>query len=182
MSKRTKRWIIGIALSVTGCLVAMPMLMVAKGIGRKTLELVVYVIDTQTPEPVANANVTVFRGPLTPLENTRFMDWIQPSEFLPDSSSPYTQTSTTDLYGMCSFQYAFTAITSDAWFRHSGNVRVERTWVHVTAPGRPAALVSIDRQGIHPRDIHDESPIFGTVVMNRCTQLDASDNVTSDND
>jgi hypothetical protein len=95
------------------------------------------------------------------------MGRIPPSDFLPDPESSYTQTSSTDADGVCSFQYAFTAITSDSWLSHTGNVRVQDAWVLVTAPGRPDALVPIDRQGIHPRDIQDKSPIYVTVVLNR---------------
>jgi hypothetical protein len=165
-----KRWIIGVLVAIVGCLIAMPFLSAAKGIGRKTLDVIVYVIDTQVPGPVANATVTIFHGERTPLENTRFMSWIPPSKFLPNPDSPYTQISSTDSYGICSFQYQFTAITSDAWFHHTGSVRIQDAWVHVSAPGRPDALIPIDRQGIYPRDIHDESPICVTVVMNLCSQ------------
>src|SRR5262245_40124576 len=123
MSKRFRRWIIGISIAFVGCLIAMPFLSAAKGAGRKTLEVIVFVIDTQVPGPVADAKVTIFHGQRTPLENTKYMDWIPPSKFLPDPNSPDTQTSSTDSYGMCSFQYQFTAITSDSWFHHTGNVR-----------------------------------------------------------
>jgi len=143
--------------------------------GAVQLEVIVFVIDTQVPGPVADAKVTIFHGLRTPLENTRFMNRIPPSKFLPDPNSPYTQTNSTDSYGMCSFQYQFTAITSDSWFHHTGNVRVQEAWVQISAAGRPDALVPIDRQGIYPRDIHDKSPIVVSVVMNRCKEQDASE-------
>jgi hypothetical protein len=63
--------------------------------------------------------------------------------------------------------------TSDAWFEHSGSVRVSGKWVRVVAPGRPAALVPIDLQGTRYRDRFDDSPVFVTVVMNQTLQTGA---------
>jgi len=168
VSKRN-RWITGIIGALISCVVASAILMVAKGIGRKTMEVVVWVIDTDIPSPVTDAKVTIFRGQTTAIDfNTEYLHLSSPAKFLPDPNSPYTQTNTTNSYGTCSFQYVFTAVTSDSWFSHTGSVRTSGTWVYVTASGRPPVLVPIDRQGIYPRDINDKSPVCVTVVLNRC--------------
>jgi hypothetical protein len=71
VSTRIRHWIIGISIAFVGSLIARPFLSVAKGIGRKTLDEIDFVIDAQVPGPVADAKVTGFRGRKTPLERTQ---------------------------------------------------------------------------------------------------------------
>jgi hypothetical protein len=141
---------------------------VAAWVGSKTLDVAVCVVDTQTPGPVPGASITIFQTQKTPFDGS--IRHLPATEFLPDPDSPYTERHVADSQGYCSFPYRFWAAGTSGWFRQSGYVRTSGTWLLVTAPGRPDALVPLDRQSLRPRDINDTTPLFVTVVLNKAAQ------------
>jgi hypothetical protein len=147
-------------------LAAVPLLSVAKWVGRKSLQVEVLVIDTEALLPVSGAEITIFEGPSSPIEGR--MSGRQHSDFSPDPKSPATETRMSDSDGRCRFTYKFFAAGSEGVLDHTGYVDTSQVWLRISAAGRPSTLVPLDRQSIHPRDISDTSPLVVTVVLNKC--------------
>lgn len=145
--------------------VSIPFMEVTTWVGGHKLDVHVMVIDTDAMEPVANAEVTIFAGRRSPIEGTIRAG--KPSDFRPDPDSPETEIQVTDFNGNCRFSYRFWAWGSDSFVTRSGYVDTSSVWLRVTAPDRPPALIPLDRQSSGPRDIHDETPLFVTVVLNK---------------
>jgi hypothetical protein len=162
-----RRWlpwsIIAIVVTVVCTL---PFAQVKMWVGRKTLDVDVLVIDTDDVQPLPSAGVTIFDGPSSPIEPS--VKAYKPAAFVPDPESPRTKTYTTDSEGRCRFKFAFHAAGSSGTFRDSGYVDTSQAWIRVSAPARGATLVPLDRQSGRPRDLHDETPVFVTVVLNKC--------------
>jgi len=133
--------------------------------GSKKLVVKVQVIDTAIPATVSGAEVTIFEGPETPIEG--MIAGRKPADFVPNPNLPSTQTLSTDSKGRCQFTYPFFAWGSNSLFGHSGVVTLSRVWLRVSAPDRTTALVPVGSYSIHGRDIHDEMPIYLTVVLNK---------------
>ena len=134
-------------------------------VGRHTPDVEVLVIDTDEGQPVPTAEVTIFDGPYPPIESITSH---KPSTFVPDLESPRTKTYFTNSEGRCRFKFAFHAAGSSGTFRDSGYVDTSQVWIRVSAPARGSTLVPLDRRSVCPRDIHDETPVVVTVVLNKC--------------
>lgn len=166
MSVPLRRWLpLLIVLAGVLVIVAIPAVQVAKWVGHKTLPVEVRVIDTDTPDAVAGAEVTIFDGPQSPIEGP--VSGRKPADFEPDPEAQTTKRALTDANGIVRFEYAFWAAGSDGLWDDSGYVDTSRVWLRIRASDRPAALISLDRQSVRPRDIHDLTPIVVTVVLNK---------------
>ena len=163
-----RRWLPW-SILVAGVVLAffsVPLFTVAVWDGHKTLEVYVEVIDTDVPQAVSGAEVTIFDGAHSPIEGR--IEAYKPAAFNPDPKSPYVKTNTTDSNGICRFRHAFSAGGRSGIFQHSGSVYTSDVWIRVSAPGRPSTLVSLQRRSAGARDVHDETPVFVTVVLNKC--------------
>lgn len=159
---RWLRWGFGLAAILLVVIVAVK---TTRWSGRKTLPVEVQVIDTDLLQPVADAEVTLFVGPSTPLEGS--LSAFKPADFEPSAESQDSQTAVTDSAGRAKFDYPFWASGSSGLWADSGYVDTSNVWLRVRAAGRTTALIPLDRQSTRPRDIHDLSPIVVTVVLNR---------------
>lgn len=166
--KRQKRLVfVGIGVLVVGVLFVVPSFFPSRisWSGTKRLEVYVRVIDTDTFEPVPNAKVEVLDGPPSPLEGKTFSHL--KSEFIPATLEPGVGELVTDSQGWCTFPHRFFASGSEDRFGESGYVDTSGTWLRVSAQGRGAILIPLDRQSIRPRDINDETPLCVTVPLRR---------------
>lgn len=161
-----RRWLpLLIVVASVLAILAIPALQVAKWVGHKTLQVEVRVIDTNALESVAGAEVTIFDGPQSPIEGP--VHGRRQTDFEPAPDASRTETQVTDSNGVARFTYVFPAAGSDGLWDNSGYVDTSQVWLRIRASGRPPALVSLDRQSTRARDIHDETPIVATVVLNK---------------
>ena len=167
MNPASKRIWLPLLIIAAGIIAAFALdsVQVAKWGGHKTLQVQVQVIDTDVPQVVSGAEVTIFDGPQTPIEGS-VSAWKR-SDFVPDPQSSLTETRVTDSNGLCSFSYPFSASGSDGPLVHSGAVLVSRAWLRVSALDRPSTLIPVDRQSVRGRDIDDNTPLVVTVVLNK---------------
>src|SRR5689334_9990045 len=101
-----KRLLIALVAVVVLIALPSPLLTVAAWVGRKKLEVIVLVVDTETPEPVTGARVVAFRGPMTLFEGD--IRRRMPSDLVP-GETPEQVSSLTDDKGFCKFEYSFRA-------------------------------------------------------------------------
>jgi hypothetical protein len=160
------RWMLSIACGlVVLAVVSIPLLTVEAWVGRKTLAIEVHVIDGAMASAVEGAQVTLFRGPRTPFEGRNLPESESFSGVLPEAIAA---SAVTDLEGRCRFTHSFHAAGTRGLLRDSGYVETKEVWLRVSASGGAPAIVPLDRQSILPRDIHDETPLWMTVVLSRC--------------
>jgi hypothetical protein len=160
-----RRWLIAIAAVIVFVVAFIRFATVAAWVGRKTLPVEIHVIDIGNQSAITNAQVTIFRGPKTPFEGQSLPP---AADFSTVRETAEPVIAKTDLNGKCSLHYSFFAAGKDGYFRHSGYVDTRGAWLEVSAPHYTTTLMPLDRQGVHPRDIRDDTPMAITVVLSKC--------------
>ena len=120
-------------------------------------KLDVYVLDTDTFEPVSGATIEVLCGPWFPLEGPASPRLL--SQFAPAPMEPGSGELLTDSRGRCNFAHRFYATGGDGLFCRAGYIHTGRYWLKASAPGRGSVLIPLDGQR-DPRDIDDRSPLL----------------------
>jgi hypothetical protein len=158
------QWLSAVIILALLAVLAIPFLQVAKWVGSRPLDVYVLVFDSDAMQPVSGAQVTIFDGPRSFYDAS--VAARKPSEFTPDRER--SRVYKTNSAGRCQFSHRFWAAGSEGLLEDTGYVDTARTWLKVSAPGRPSTLISLDRQSLGNKDLHDTSPLFVTVALNQC--------------
>lgn len=128
-------------------------------VGSRTLKVHVVVIDSETLQPIPDADIEVLDGPPSLFDRPAKL-----SEFTTAISGLHTNDN-----GTCSFTHRFFAAGMEGTFRHSGYIDTGGVWIRASADGWGSVLIPLDRQTGNPRDIDDTSPLFVTISLSKST-------------
>ncbi len=150
--ERWVKWTLGAAVAFGGLSMAIvPGLQTAYWVGRANRVVQVTVTDTKTGQPVANADVIVFKVNRDP--------GIGMPASEPDDSHYQTQHFSTDPRGTAKATLTFQAAGRESLFTNVASVRLGDQFIRVTASGYEPATFPFAEQVGDLKDYFDRSPI-----------------------